>query len=72
MSAAQTLASQQFLDAMGSMVNEEHQVSRVMKFISMMKQDICPIVSDEEYAKLIPAETMFKDLKGMVHNYYKA
>jgi len=72
MSAAQTLASKQFLDAMGTMVNEEKSVNRVLRFITYMKEEVCPTISDEEYGKLIPVETMFADLKAMVHDFYQS
>jgi len=70
MSAAQILASERFITAMGPMVNDEQKITQVVRFISLMRDGEYQTISDEDFAKLIPAEMMFSELKQMVHKFY--
>jgi len=48
MSAAQALASKQFLEAMGSMVSNKQKMQRVIQFIYLLQDDAPCRFSEEE------------------------
>ncbi len=72
MSALQMAASQQFIQAMGPMINNPIKMSQIMSYIEYLKLSDVPTLSDEEASKLIPFDVVTEHLHQMVHEYYQA
>ena len=72
MSAAQALVGERLAQAMGTMAFEEQKVQQVFDFIHFMQSSqSLPIISDEEYNRLIPLDTMIMNLKNEASSFYK-
>lgn len=72
MSAAQALIGERLAQAMGPMAFEEQKVQQVFDFINFMHSaQNLSVISDEEYNRLIPLETMIANLKKNASAFYK-
>jgi len=68
MSAAQTLASERFISAMGPMVMNEEKMERVIRFISLIRDDTPCRFSEEEVRSMgIQAVEHAKQGQGISH-----
>ena len=72
MSAAQALVGERLAQAMGTMAFEEQKVQQVFDFINFMRSSqSLSVISNEEYNRLIPLETMIENLKKDASAFYK-
>ena len=69
MSAAQAMASQQFLDAMGPMIYDERQVTRVVSLIDYMRRNEAqlPLITEEELQDSMPLDVAMNKLREHIH-----
>jgi len=73
MSAAQALASKQFLEAMGPMVSNKQKMQRVIQFIYHLQDDApCQYTDDEMRVLLAQATEQTKQGQWISHEDLKA
>ncbi|MCQ2310868.1 MAG: hypothetical protein MJZ64_03860 [Paludibacteraceae bacterium] len=72
MSATQMAASQQFIHAMGPMIDNPVKMAQILNYIEYLKVSDVSELSDEAVAKLIPFDTVVSHLHQKVHEYYQA
>lgn len=71
MSTAQLQATERFLEAMGSMVNDEKKMQQVIFFInSMRKEQVLPQMSFEELEECMPLDVAFDKLRDKARKYF--
>lgn len=73
MSAAQALASQKFLNAMGPMVYDEQKVSHVVSLINYMRENDnqWPIVSESELKNCMLLDEAMNHLREHIHERFE-
>jgi len=72
MSAAQAMASQQFLRAMGPMINDEQKVTRVMRLITYMREteDQLPMITETELENCMPLDEAMSQLRKHIQERF--
>lgn len=69
MSAAQVMASQQFLEAMGSMIYEEAKMKQVMVYINSLHHSTSTI-SQDKWDSLRTIDDLDSHLENKIRNHY--
>jgi len=68
MSAAQAMASQQFLKAMGPMIYESQKVEKVLLYIRSMQQETT--ISEEKWNSLRTIDELDAHLENRIREHY--
>ena len=69
MSAAQAMASQQFLDAMGPMIYEEQKMKQVILFINSMQSNAA--ISQAKFDSLRTIDDLDAHLESRIRNHFQ-
>ena len=75
MSAAQALASRQFLEAMGPMINDKQKVDQVIGFIAYLGSmpEQTPLITQGELDnQCMPLNVAMDELRKRIHNHFFA
>lgn len=69
MSAVQTMASEQFINAMGPMVADERTMKQVMAYIALLRHQVepCQVTTDEMHDILASSIADVHAGKGTIH-----
>lgn len=69
MSAAQALASERFITAMGPMIYEEQKMQQVIRFINSMHSQAT--ISQEKFDSLRTIDDLDAHLEARIRNHYQ-